>query len=390
MKRFDLLLVVGYWRSAAAYLSIIRHLSPRFRIGVLMTDPGAALRQKTEEAQALFLRLCTEFGAEVLDGDAAASAKLMIVQQFPYSDDQVAGINSRTSAVNRAGLLTLAMSGLDKFDRFLQEFAISRVYVPSQGLMNFLLERRQTRDRYRDVQIVEVGLPFGAHPVFPEFRVDWLIAAPTLFSFSTEKGKQAFLDCVLSLMSQIPRTDVIVYKPHNGNQLDYFVPRGHYILASVMMRIPGGERLLRRLSQLGPLVIRQQFSRVLTSALHQNVLRRAVPMISVTPYADMSLEAFLPGVQKGVIGGLSNTIWGTLFFGLPFFNCADPSAVDHGESELLAKSSEALLKLNLEYFGVPYCAGDINRGARGEHIMVDANRSGDLLEAVKADLAAVL
>lgn len=111
-------------------------------------------------------------------------------------------------------------------------------------------------------------------------------------------------------------------------------------------------------------------------------------MISVTPYADISLEAFLPGVQKGVIGGLSNTIWSTLYFGVPFYNCADPSTVDHAESELLAnKSSETLLKLNLEYFGVPYCAGDITRGAAGQNIVREADRQGDLLAAVQADLA---
>jgi len=389
VNRFDLLLVVGYWRSATAYLSIIRHLSSRFRIGLLMTDPGAALRQKTQESQAVFVRLCTEFGAEVLDGEALASAKLMIVQQFPYSDDQVAEINSRTVAAKRVGLLTLAMSGIDKFDLFLQQFAIDRVYVPSRRLMNFLLERRETGDRYRDVQVVEVGLPFGTYPVFPEFRADWLIAAPTLFSFSTEAGKQAFLGCVLKLMAQIPRDAVIAYKPHNGNKLDYFVPATHYCLASVFALVPKGEALLRTLSTDSRAAVRRFFSRTLTSALHRKVLRRAVPMIRLTPYADLSLEAFLPGVRNGVIGGLSNTIWGTLYFNLSFFNCADPSLVDHNASELLNKSSDALLRLNLEYFGVPYCEGDIGRGATGEGIVVDSDREGDLLESIKTDLASL-
>jgi hypothetical protein len=389
VSRFDVLLVLGYSRSAPAYLSIIRHLSPGLRIGMLVTDPGESFRQKTGQAQALFLRLCRDFGAEILDDGVSASARLMIVQQFPYSDQQAADINARVRAERRAGLMSLAVAGLDPFDRFIEQFSIDTVYVPSRRFMNFLLERRNAADRYRSVRVEEVGLPFGVYPVFPDFHTDWLIAAPTLFSFSTETGKQAFLNCVLSLMSQIPSKDVIVYKPHNGNQLDYFAPRAHYVLASAFTRMPGGERLLGGLSRIGPHMIRQHFSRILTSALHQNVLRRAVPMTSVTPYADISLEAFLPGVRKGVIGGLSNTIWGTLYFRLPFFNCADPSRVDHGESELLNKSSEALLKINLEYFGVPYCAGDICRGATGEDIVVDSDRTGDLLKSIKADLAAV-
>ena len=157
------------------------------------------------------------------------------------------------------------------------------------------------------------GCRFGAHPVFTDFGVDWLIAAPTLFSFSTEAGKQAFLRDVLALFSQIPSSDVVAYKPHNGNQRDYFVPRLNYAVASLFRLIPGGERLLGILAHTGPSASRRVFSRTLTSALHSRVLGRAVPMSQLTPYGDISLEAFLPGVRKGVIGGLSNTIWGTLY-----------------------------------------------------------------------------
>ena len=389
MSRFDLLLVLGYSRSASSFLSVIRHLAPTHRIGLIVTDPGESLRQKTGEAQVLFLRLCRDLGAEILDDGARATARLMIVQQFPYTDEQAADINGRIHVEVRAGLLALAMAGTEKFDRFLEQFNVNRVYVPSRRFMDFLLEKRNAGQRYANVRVEEVGLPFRTHPVFPEFHVDWLIAAPTLFSFSTEAGKQAFLNCVLELMSQMPREAVIAYKPHNGNKRDYFAPPAHYSLAAVLTTMPGGRALLRTLATRGPVRSRRFFGRTLTSALHQDVLRRAVPMVRLTPYADLSLEAFLPGVRSGVIGGLSNTIWGTLYFGLPFFNCADPAMVDHNASELLNKASDTLLKVNLEYFGVPYCAGDLSRGARGESIVGDSDRTGDLLAAIRRDLELV-
>jgi hypothetical protein len=388
VRRFDIVLVLGYFRSATAYLSIIRHLSPTLRIAVLPVDTEPALRQKTGEAEDLFLRVCRDFGAEIVDTKAEINARLMIVQQFAYTGVQVSSITTAVAAARRVGLMTLAMAGVEKFDGFVEQFGLTRVYVASRRFMEFLLERRNATGRYRTVDVEEVGLPFASYPVFPDFHVDWLIAAPTLFSFSTEAGKQTFLDCVLKLMTQMPPDAVVAYKPHNGNKLDYFVPAAHYRLAAVFMRIPGGDALLRALSSSGPTLLRLFFNRTLTSVLHQKVLRRAVPMIQITPYADLSLEAFLPGVREGVIGGLSNTIWGTLYFGLPFFNCVDPAIVNHGESELLAKSSEALLKMNLEYFGVPYCGGDLRHGARGEQIVMDSDRRGDLIEAVKADLAA--
>ena len=388
MKTFDILLVLSYFRSATAYLAIIRHLAAKYRIGVMLAADDPSLRIKTGEAEAVFMRLCEQFGAEIVAPGAAITATLMIVQQFPYSDETAALINSRVTARRRIGLMALALAGLEPHDRFLRQFDIRKVYVPSARFMRFLLERRGAAERYSTVTIEEVGLPYGVHSVFPEFRADWLIAAPTLFSFSSEAGKQAFLETILSRLAQIGPEDVVAYKPHNGNQLDYFVPRMHYTTAMLFTRVPGGEPLLRRLSQMGSSQFRGFFSRTLTSALHQKVLKRAVPMVRLTPYADMSLEAFLPGVRKGVIGGLSNTIWGTLYFRLPFFNCVDPAMVDHGSSSLLNKSSETLLKLNLEYFGVDYCRGDLKRGARGEVIVQDDDRKGDLLHAVQADLMA--
>ena len=109
-------------------------------------------------------------------------------------------------------------------------------------------------------------------------------------------------------------------------------------------------------------------------------------MSALTPYGDMSLEAFLPGVRKGIIGGLSNTIWGTLYFGLPFFNCVNRPPGQSRTSELLNKSSETLLDLNLEFFGVPFCAGDISNGASGTGIVREEDRQGDLVRTIRCDL----
>ena len=355
----------------------------------MLTADDPSLRDKTGDAEVVFMRLCEKFGAERVEPGAEIATRLMIVQQFPYSDENAALITGRVTAKRRVGLMALALAGLEQHDRFLAQFSIEKVYVPSARFMHFLLERRGAVERYSGLDIEQVGLPYGAYPVFGDFHADWLIAAPTLFSFSSEKGKQAFLDAVLRLLAQVPAGDVVAYKPHNGNRRDYFVPRLHYALSALFTSVPGGERLLRWVARAAPHPIRRPFSRMLTSLLHRDVLKRAVPMQDLTPYADISLEAFLPGVRKGVIGGLSNTIWGTLYFKLPFFNCVDPADVHHGESELLNKSSESLLKLNLQYFAVPYCGGELARGSYGDHVFGADDRSGDLLQSIKLDLAAV-
>jgi hypothetical protein len=383
----DLLLVLGYFRSATPFLSVIRHLAPHFKIAVLHTDASASLRNKTGEAEALFLRLCREFGAQVLGDNERVEAKLAVIQQFAYDPALATRLDERIVATRRVGLAGLTFAGLEKHDAFIAQFGLRKAYVPSLRLMTFLLGRRNATQRYAGVELEEVGLPFATYPVFPDFSVDWLIAAPTIFSFSDERDKQAFLRSVLRLLAQIDEADVVAYKPHNGNVLDYFVPRFHYAMASVAERIPGGNRLLSGLAENAPAWLRRHVSRTFTSALHCRVLRRAVPMSTLTPYADISIEAFLPGVRKGVIGGLSNTIWGTLYLERPYFNCVNRPSGPARHSELVNKSSETLLDLNLEYFGVPFCGGRLSDGARGESIVLDQDRRGDLLQAIRRDVS---
>lgn len=382
---FDILLVVGYFRSATSFLSVIRYLSRDFRIAVLFTDRDSTLAAKTGHAHELFCQLCVRFGATVVGVTEPARTRLMMVQQFPYDDDIVTQIRANVTAEQCVGLMTLATAGLDKHDRFIRQFGIRKIFVPSRRFMEFLLERRAAESRYEGVEVENVGLPFGKYPVFPEFATDWVIAAPTLFSFHSEVGKHGFLRTVLALLDQIPSSDVVTYKPHNGNTNDYFAPRVHYAIAMLVRWLPANECVLEIAIRHMPHSLKRHFERILTGVLHLRVLRRAKPMSELTPYADISLEAFLPGVKKGVIGGQSNTIWGALFFKLPFYNCVDPE-LRRDVSELQDKSSATLLDLNLAYFGVPFCRGDICDGAVSDGIVLDADRCGDLLSALRRSM----
>jgi hypothetical protein len=280
------------------------------------------------------------------------------------------------------------MAGLSEHDAYLTQFAVSKVYVPSHRFMNFLLDKRGGKDRYKSITIQEVGLPYAKYPLFSEFSADWIIAAPTLFSFYSESGKQQYLGAVNQLLSQIPLDQVIVYKPHNGNKLDYFTPRLHYYLASWFTKIPMARRVMLQVRRLSWSWLCLQIDRVETCILHQVILRRAIPMAEISPYAGISLEAFLPRVRKGVIGGLSNTIWGALYFDIPFYNCVD-SDFRRGHSQLLTRRSDALLDLNLEYFGVPFCRGDKTVDVRNQGIVLTHEREGDLVKAILSDLTHV-
>jgi hypothetical protein len=381
----DLVLVVGYFRSATPFLSLVRHLSGAFKVGMVFTELNASLEKKTGDAHRLFVELCTDFGATIVQPEERIDARLMVVQQFPYEDAIVAGLLDRIAAREIVGMLTLASAGLEKHDRFLMQFGLRRAFAPDAGLVRFLLERRNASDRYDDLEVVEVGLPFDKHPVFGDFQVDWLIAAPTLFSFHSEAGKQQFLRCILDLMAQMPATDRVAYKSHNGSVDDYFAPRQYYRLATLLRPLPWAEKTLLWLSGFDRLGAVAGFCRrLLTTLLHLRVLHRAVPMGRLTPYAALSIEAFLPGVRKGVIGGLSNVIWGTRHFGIPFYNCVDPD-LRIGPTEFKA-GADWLLDVNMQYFGVPFCAGRLTTPAESRGMPVSRPRMPDLVAQVQTEL----
>lgn len=386
MNHFDIVLVLAHFRAATAYLSVIRAFASKAKIGLLVAEIDPTYLQKTAPGQNVFMRLCKELGAEIVEPEASVHADLLLIQQYHYSQAAAENIQRRVSARKRVGMMGLASAGLEKQDSFLALFGLNRVFVPSRRLMQFLIAERGASSRYADVEAIEVGLPFRKHPVFPEFQADYIIAAPTMFSFRNEAGKQHFLETAHHLLEQIPSDARIAYKTHNGNKRDYFAPKFHYALGHAARRLRPLRESILGFMEKGVDGWRHHAQKIETSIKHMAILDRAVPLQALTPYADISIEAFLPGVRHGVIGGLSNTIWGTLYSGLVYYNCVDPALLD-SQSELLPhKNSDAYLDTNLRFFGVPYCRGELERGARGEQIVTDDDRKGDLIASIVNEL----
>jgi hypothetical protein len=381
---YDLVLVIGYFRSATAYLSVVKHLSARFRIAVLNANEDPRLKKKTGKAETLFVALCSQWGADIVAPGTRLECSLLVIQQFLYTDDFAQIVTATIAAREKVGMFALATAGLEQHDRFLEQFKLRKAYVPSRRLSEFLIRARDAGRRYEGIELVEVGLPFRQHPVFPEFNADYIILAPTLFSFNSEEEKHGFLRSVLRLLDQMASGDVVVYKPHNGDANDYFTPRGYRAVAKILSKV-ASEGLLGRIARKLPTQLAAHANRVRTAMLFEKMLKRAIPLDGLTPYADISVEAFLPGVSKGAIGGLSNTIWGAMYFGLPFYNCVDPARRAR-KSFLLRKTAEPLLELNLKYFGVAFCEGDLRRGVMRSDIFAGVDRAYDCVRAIEHDL----
>jgi len=388
-ERYDIILVADYFRSANAFLSILVGLSKEYKIGLYLTPLAENLRQKNDVAQREFIAMAESLGAELLHLEGGvAQSDVMLVLQRAYSEEDVRAVKTKVRAKRVIGLLGLATAGLPLHDAFVRQFDIRKAYVPCMRLFRFLTGRRNAEPIYANIAIEQVGLPYKDYPFVTSTPVDWLIAAPTSFSFRSEKNKHAFLANVLRLLTRIPPNEVVAYKPHNGHEKDYFVSGKLAMLASLIGDVPGVERLVRFAAHYSLPIAGSFFDRLLTALLHRQVMKIAVPLSSLSRYEWISLEAFLPNVRKGIIGGLSNTIWGTLYFGLPFFNCVDMeqrqvTALDRARG---FKDGEALLDLNMQFFGVPSCDGDITRPALPKSIVADEDLEGDLVVSLRSDL----
>ncbi|MEY4631437.1 MAG: hypothetical protein RIQ81_1557 [Pseudomonadota bacterium] len=389
MQHFDLVLVAEYFRTVPYFTSIIRHLSKEFRIAVFPVPVDPRTAGKNDKAQAEFLRLCQELGA-VIAGPDQISASLVIVPQRPYTAEAVALLKSNIRSRNIVGALAFAWAGMPAQDRFIEEFGIRKVYAIDMAFLTYLLRERQNATTYENVEIAEVGLPYEKYPVFEDFSADYMLAMPTPFSFPHEEDKWLFMETVLDLFKKIPPNETIVHKPHNGLDRDQFTSKGlnwlTWVLAPLMPLLP---RLKRFISPVPPKAgFRRFMGRLYTAYLYENVLRRARPLYQTTRFHQLGLEVFLPFIKRGVIGGLSNTMWGSLYFKKPFYNCVDITVQNRGDKNRLygKKDPGAFLDTNLRYFALPYCRGMLEFDEANFDKIPETCRKSDLIKHIAADI----
>ena len=373
MKTCDIVLVFPNFRRNAAFLSIIKHLSRDFDIGIIqvpINSPG-----KTLHVDKLFLGMCKELGAEIISPGKKVSTNLLLVPQWQYSQEAVAVIRNTVSE-SRKNICTCALTWAGMNNNLFETFDIHKIFVIDKNLFSFLLKRKNLPIKFgRD--IVEVGLPFEKYPVFDEpLDIDYIIAMPTPFSFPQEKSKVVFLKNVSTVLNEISKTNpnyVVTMKRHNATKSEHFLNRKFVIITSFLNKL-GFNFLKKSLRQ------RSLFSLPATiDSLYHDILHKVTPLDSHTPNSEFPLEIFLPFVRKGVIGGLSNTMWGALFFKKPYFNCI-PDSVRQQLGDNLT------LKISLDYFGIPFYDGRLTFDSSDFDKISDSTRNADLIEILKREL----
>lgn len=384
MQQYDIVLIMEYFRSIPYYLSIIKYLSPMLRICVYQVDMEPSLQAKNKNAQAEFAKLCRDFGADV-NQSVKISTKLMIIPQRTFLEEAQADILKNINSENNIGVLALAWAGFKKADDFIQQFQIQKLLAIDLGLVKFLLEARGLESSYASNEVSEVGYPFGKYPVFEDFQADYMLAIPTPFSFAHERDKWAFLETVIKLFRSIDDQDTIVFKSHNGMDREQLASSNLRALAKIINNISILSELISKKVK-GNTAIKQTFlGKLYTAMLFEKIMSRIIPIEEFTESHQVGIEAFMPGVKKGIIGGLSNTIYASLFFKLPYYNCVDIKSQDRDAPNKLygEKIPSTTIELNLRYFGVPFCDGELNYDDKNYDLLSESTRQVDMIEEIK-------
>lgn len=386
MNRYDIVLVFTFFRRLGSYLSIVKFLSRRYRVGIYCAPIEPGLLKKNAAAQELFLNCCKTFGASIVT-TAPVKTKVALYPQDDYPDSSREAITSEVHCQKALGLLTLSWPGLH--DDFLECFNIAKAYVVDRHFLEFLLQHRGDKTRYNRLELIEVGLPFGKYPVVDEFHADYMLAMPTPFSFAHDTDKIHFLEAISQLLDRLDPQDVVVHKPHNALDFDHFSGKKYRQLARLLSTLP--RRIvtanLHRKCANGFNSSHRHWQRLYIAYLYEGVLQRVKLLTDLTPYYNFPIEMFLPKVMKGVIGGLSNTIWGALYFKKPYYNCIDLSRQNRDAADTLYKKNPTqLLDLNLQYFGVPYCKGELDFEADHFNIVKPSAREGDLIAELTREI----
>jgi hypothetical protein len=377
LKDFDLILIFTNFRRCPSYLSVIKCLSINYKIGILKVPIDRP--EKTIHTDGLFLRLCEDFGANLIEPGQEATANVVVIPQWPYSEDAVSTIRDTIRASN-TNVMMYGLTWAGLHDEFVKIFNIHKIFVIDHNLFWHLLKGRDVSPLLVQ-EIVEVGMPFEKYPVFAgPLDIDYVIAIPTPFSFPDEREKIIFLENILNLIDEIRAknpTSIIAMKKHNATEEEYFVSQKSFAITSKIENGLSRCGLGRLTSAIRKMSAMPEKLRI--NLLYSEVIRKTVSLDKMSIYSNFPLEIFFPCLKEGLIGGLSNTMWYALYFKKKFYNCIPESVIERLDSKLTLKNS-------LKYFGIPSCNGKLTFDPVVFDKISNGTRESDLIEILKKEL----
>lgn len=384
-RDYDLVLVFTAFQRNCVFASIIKELGGKYRIGVLPIDRDAGTQSRIGNTNRQFLDLCVSLGADIV-GEEAITARIEILAQSNFRKEDIERLNANVRAGRTFWMSGVAMGNAHYGDLYGKR--VDRVLIPDLRLYEYRIAAYGNDGiDFPSAMIREVGVPYRKYPLFEnEIGVDYILANPTPFSFVTSQDRLDYLDSVYRLAVDIVgRGEVIAFKPHNADErADYIVDgRMLAIVSAAPLRPLRGmiDAVARLAAQcLSASRVRDFFVGVSIAIVYRKIMAVVVRLSELTPYHNLNLEVFLPGVRKGLITGRSNSIWHALFLKKPVWNCIDRDKPYFSDTKMH--------RFAMNYFNVH---GNHRDGVFDESlydVIAESTRSADLIRFLDEELSA--
>jgi hypothetical protein len=383
---YDLVLVFTAFQRNCVYASIIKELGRKYRIALLPIDRDARTQSRIGNTNRQFLDLCTVLGAEVI-GDEEITARIEVLAQSNYRKDDIDWLNVKIRAKRTFWMSGVAMGNAHYRD--LHGKRIDKILIPDRRLYEHrIAEYGNDGVDFPDSMIQEVGIPYQKYPLFEsKIDVDYILANPTPFSFVTAQDRLDYLENVYRLAVKIAsRGEVIAFKPHNADErADYIVDgRVLAVISAAPLRplqgvINAVARLVARALPTGR--AKDFFVGLSIAVVYRKIMAIVVRLSELTPYHNLNLEVFLPGVRKGLITGRSNSIWHALFLKKPVWNCIDRDKPYFSDTKMH--------RYAMTYLNVHGNHRDSAFDDKLYDVIAESTRSADLIHFLDKELSAM-
>tara|TARA_Y100000588_G_C14272802_1_gene933053 strand:+ start:3582 stop:4739 length:1158 start_codon:yes stop_codon:yes gene_type:complete len=382
MDEFDIILVFYLSRKHDYYLHIIKELSSKYRIGLLLSDEENFFdsrkgHRKVINSERQFLSLCVQLGAEKIFVNQEVRGKIIIIPLLPlqemfHTEDYMSKFETNISWDKLIGLFFFK-DGVKQLG-LIKSLGIKKYFVPAKYLFETRSKYEGKLKEVEKLELVEIGFPYKKYPIFDRscFDIDYLVAYPSHVHFRNNKGKEKymFMTNLYSMLKTLDEHNKIYLKKHNNNDKSGFFPSlsaGPTWLLKVSI-------LIVDLSLALSPVLRQQLYRIGVK-LKNSVIERKYPTLEdITEHHNLGIENFLPYVRKGLITGSSASQFHALYNELPVYNC--DSQVD---------DEVATLPYNKEFL-VPFCGGKLVFDQSNFNRISKECKSADMINLIKGEL----
>jgi hypothetical protein len=369
-------------------LNIIKHLSAKYKIALLLSDKESfekvSTKRKSRFARSKntedkFDSLCLEYGADKIYINQKHTCKIMlmpVVGPF-YNDEYISKLKSNISWEKLIGIFYLI--GPANVNE-IKELGAFKYFASHKELLK---QRDKSGGVYKDLEgldIVYTGLPYRKYPVFDNLnqKIDYLVAYPSAIHFrdGKQKEKYEFSKMLLKALSTIDKNDKVFLKTHSSlDKIEFYSRKWgkNVFLLRVGVLIIG--IFIKYLIKCLP-VCREKLY-VLGGSLCCSFIEAKYPSLEeLTEYYNFGIELFLPHVNKGILTGHSTVTYHALYNKVSVYNC-DPQGKTIGIPE------------NMEPYMVPCCNGNLQFDKNNFKKIDEEFRNADIIQIIKEELDGV-